>query len=299
MWRYITTIFLSGLSIFGSAEYTGAAEPKLWLEYRNLDALPSSWYWGDIDGNSFLTKNLNQHLPQWCGSCWAHGAMSSLADRVKIARNGSHPDINLPVQFLLNCNGGGSCHGGSHYRAYEFIHKVGGIPFDTCLAYEACSHDSDQEVCKNRNFSCIPVNICRTSTSKGNVAIESYPNVTVRAYYALRGHANMMTEIFKHGPIACAMNCVPVMDYEGGIVDLPDESKATDHVVSIVGWGYDGERQYWVVRNSWGEFWGELGFFRIFLGDDQLGIESDCAAALPGRWSEHNKPCDLDGKNCL
>ena len=288
-----------GLFATGSARYIDISEPKNWIEHDSTDVLPSSWYWGDVAGKNFLTKNLNQHLPQFCGSCWAHGALSSLADRIKIARNTTRPDINLPVQFLLNCHGGGTCNGGSQYHAYKYIHDNGGIPFDTCLAYEACSSDSHQEVCKNRDFSCTPVNICRTSTSKGTVAIKNYPNVTIESFYTLRGYLDMMTEIYKNGPIACAMNCGPITNYKGGIVDSPNESKSTDHIISIVGWGYDGNRQYWIVRNSWGEFWGELGFFRIFLGNNQLGIEGDCAAAIPGRWTEHNKPCGLDGSNCL
>ena len=137
-------------------------------------------------GVNYLTKNLNQHLPQWCGSCWAHGALSSLGDRVKIARNASRPDINLPVQFLLNCGHVGSCNGGDHLAAYRFIKETGGIPFDTCLQYEACSSDSHNEVCKNRNFSCISKNICRTCTSKQCVEIFPYPKVTVTGYRAYK-----------------------------------------------------------------------------------------------------------------
>jgi len=298
MWQLITNIFLASLFVFGSGKYVEISRLKIWVEPTTFDVLPNSWYWGNVSGKNFLTKNLNQHLPQWCGSCWAHGALSSLGDRIKIARNTTRPDINLPVQFLLNCGDAGTCEGGSHYRAYEYIHDVGGIPFDTCLAYEACSHDSHKEVCKNRNYSCVPVNICRTSSEKGNFGIDSYPNATVEKYYALYSHLNMMSDIYKHGPIACAMNSIPIINYKGGIIDMPKESRATDHIISIVGWGEYDKRQYWIVRNSWGEFWGELGFFRIFLGDNQLGIEGDCAAAIPGNWTERNKPCVLDGRNC-
>jgi len=95
--------------------------------YLEPDDLPDSFSWGDVDGVSYLTHSLNQHIPQYCGSCWAHGALSALADRIKIARNATGQEINLSVQYVLNCGGdvAGSCNGGSHTGVYEFIQKAG------------------------------------------------------------------------------------------------------------------------------------------------------------------------------
>ena len=41
---------------------------------------------------------LLQHIPQYCGSCWAQAASSSLSDRIKIAREAAWPDIVIAPQ---------------------------------------------------------------------------------------------------------------------------------------------------------------------------------------------------------
>ena len=61
----------------------------------HLKDLPDEFLWNDNNGTNYLTNVFNQHVPQYCGSCWAHAATSSLSDRIKIARKAAWPDINI------------------------------------------------------------------------------------------------------------------------------------------------------------------------------------------------------------
>lgn len=276
------------------------------VTHKVQNDLPKSFSWSNVNGVNYLTKNLNQHAPVYCGSCWAHGSVSALADRIKIMRKAAYPDIHLSIQFILNCRLGGSCNGGDHLAAYKAITDYGSIPYEDCMVYQACSSDSAEEGCKNKkDFDCSAVNVCRTCdtfSNKGGMCspIKYYPNATIASFGAVRDYTNMMAEIYKNGPIACGINAEVIVDYKSGILDAPNKLKIVNHIISIVGWGYDESsgKQYWNIRNSWGSFWGELGFMRLVLGENQLGIEKNCAFAIPGSWTIDNVHCYEDGSNC-
>ncbi len=308
---FVRILLLSGLCgiVARFNEYVPVLEMDNYFvnHETNVSTLPPAFSWSNVEGVNYLTKNLNQHIPVYCGSCWAHGSVSSLADRIKIKRKAEFPDINLSIQFLLNCRLGGSCNGGDHLATYQAIQDYGSIPFEDCMVYQACSADSTEDECKNRKqFECVPTNICRTCdtfSSHGGTCnpIQYYPNATISSFGAVKGSENMMNEIYKNGPIACGINAEEILEYTGGVLDLPHKLKIINHIISVVGWGYDEntEKQYWIIRNSWGSYWGEMGFIRLVLGENQLGIEKTCAFAIPETWTTQNVPCYEDGSNCM
>lgn len=168
----------------------------------------------------------------------------------------------------------------------------------------ACSTDSTEGFCPSIDSTCQPLNVCRTCntfTDLGGkcVEIDRFPNATISEYGMIFDdiHA-IMSEIYVRGPVAATVNAEPLITYEGGVFNDTLASRETNHVVSIVGWGSVENQNYWIVRNSWGEYWGEMGFFRVLMGQNVLGLEGEIAWATPGRWTEVNFPCDEDGKNC-
>mmetsp|Transcript_3588 Transcript_3588/g.6777 ORF Transcript_3588/g.6777 Transcript_3588/m.6777 type:complete len:355 (+) Transcript_3588:855-1919(+) len=276
--------------------------------YLSSTALPDSFTWADVDGISYITHSLNQHLPQYCGSCWAHGAISALGDRIKIARNARGDDVNLSIQYILNCGGdiAGSCHGGYHTGVYQLIQDSGFVPFDTCMPYLACSDESTEGFCQHVDTSCKMENICRTCDTFGGLGgkcteIDYFPNATVAEYGMIDQDIDqIMMEIYTRGPVAATINAEPIVEYKGGVFDDDSLPKETNHIVSIIGWGMDevSGKKHWIVRNSWGHYWGEMGFIRVEMGKNILGIEGEVAWATPGSWTEMNFPCAENGINC-
>lgn len=152
-----------------------------------------------------------------------------------------------------------------------------------------------------------------------------FPNATVAEYGSIRLKDDdtddddeiakiveqIQAEIYVRGPVAASINgkALHSKDYiPGTIFTNTTYSQTTTHVVAIVGWGCtncddddaestidmtsssiddddDTKLKYWICRNSWGEYFGEMGFFRIRMGSNVLGIESHIAWAVPGQYS--------------
>mmetsp|Transcript_66245 Transcript_66245/g.158459 ORF Transcript_66245/g.158459 Transcript_66245/m.158459 type:complete len:617 (+) Transcript_66245:94-1944(+) len=279
---------------------------NLLLEVKDL---PSSFSWCDKDGVNYCSISRNQHIPQYCGSCWAHGAWSALADRIKIARKGKGPDVTPSIQHLLNCGGVGTCKGGTVDGPYQWLleesKKGTGVSYETANPYLACTPDSTEGFCGQVDTTCKPLNVARTCGSFSQEAgpctgLSSFPNATIKDYGSISGADAMMKEIYARGPISCGIDANPLLNYESGVIT--DKGEGVDHVISVVGWGTDATNgMYWIVRNSWGEYWGEMGYVRVAKG--ALLVEDQCSWAVPAGYTaaeENNQGahCHESGDNC-
>jgi len=241
-----------------------------------VENLPDQWIWSSIEGRSLITNIRNQHIPQYCGSCWAHAATSSLSDRIKIARNAAWPDINISPQVLISCSNDDGCHGGQAYNAFEWMH-LNEVTDETCSIYRARGHDNGAQcsaelICEN----------CSHLKSKGCWAQDNYKVYRVDEYGSVSGEQDMMQEIYQRGPIACGIAVPEALEsYTGGIFEDTTGDMNIVHDISIVGYGEENGIKFWTVRNSWGSQFGEDGFVRVIRGKNNIAIESDCSWATP------------------
>lgn len=233
--------------------------------------------WQNVDGVNHLTYVKNQHIPTYCGSCWAQAAASVLADRLNIQRIKSSkvfPKYNLSVQAIINCKEGGSCFGGDSTMLFQRAQSWK-VPVETCQTYQAVN-PSDYE--------CPIENVCSNTSRDKTYLFQKYTGVKVTDWGRVRGSVAIKAALVD-GPVVCDFQVTDeFVDYKKKPNELNIWTKQLDfiainHAVSVVGWGKRDQDEYWIVRNSWGREWGYDGFFYIKAGDNLLGIESECSWA--------------------
>lgn len=269
--------------------YAGELKSSFKLSTVNY---PDSLDWGNINGVDYLTAPRNQHMPVWCGACWVFSATSAVADRLNIARNRAWPNIILAPQPVLSCYDYDptilGCQGGDHMNTYEYI-RLHGLTDESCSPYQAASYYvsgtpgeiiaecSDQIICKN----CAPDGTCWVPVSYELWFISDWVDLTGAGEQG-------MIQALQTGPISCSICATPSFEdnYEGFEIWVDHTGcTETNHDISVVGYGVENGVKYWIVRNSWGTYFGYNGYFRVIRGPsdptENMLIELTCAYAEP------------------
>jgi C1A family cysteine protease len=209
------------------------------LEEKSPLELPDNVNWIALGG---VTDVKNQGA---CGSCWAFSTTGAL-EGAKFIRTGEL--VALSEQHLLDCDHTDlGCRGGLMDNAFKFDEKTGGLCSEEDYPYEA----KQGRVCNPTNCTEVPGTIVSTF------------------YDVPPGKESNLMAALAMQPISVAIqaNQFAFQFYKNGVLTDDSCGKAAelDHGVLAVGYGTDSETSepYWIVKNSWGDQWGENGYIRM------------------------------------
>lgn len=78
-------------------------------------------------------------------------------------------------------------------------------------------------------------------------------------------------------------------NYKSGVIrraDCGDDNAGMDHAVHAIGWGVENGIEYALVKNSWGTWWGDNGFYKVELTNEGHGACAMWYLICPGEPEE-------------
>jgi len=219
-----------------------------------------------------------------CGSCWAFASTDSYQDRACIATG---MDVRYSTEDTAFCSpaGNGCEGGGSAWDWYKDTGVATGGNYDdigkgtTCLPYSLapCAHHvpatAKYKKCPAGDYPSPQCAYgCSEKTYNGSYATKGRATDS----YSLNGITQIQTDLMKKGPLYVAFTVYgDFQTYKSGVYKHTTGESLGGHAVELIGWGTEAGTDYWLIKNSWNEQWGDGGTFKIVRGTDECGIEDD------------------------
>jgi C1A family cysteine protease len=232
------------------------------VKYAVLHQAMESRY--DLRGMNKLTPVSQQGQ---CGSCWAFATTGSLESFLLTSEARNFSENNLKNKHGFNY---GHSDGGNHYISTAYLSRWSGPVNEADDPYNPASSTSPSTVTVQKhvqNVLFIPNRGSSTDNNNIKWAVKTYGAVYSTLFYS----------------DACFNGTSNSYYYNG--------SSSNNHAIDIVGWddGYskmnfstpapaDGA---FIVRNSWGDDWGDHGYFYVSYYDSGIGKDNAVFTAEP------------------
>lgn len=227
------------------------------LSLNSFKAYPESLDWREKGAVNGIKDQAS------CGSCWAFSAVGNLEGAYYVA----HKVLpKLSEQQLVDCDHGcmvidnetscdSGCNGGLPIVAFQYVLK-NGMMSSNDYGYTGveggCKYDASKAIYKFSEA----------------VVVEDNEEAMVAA-------------LNEYGPLSVGVDATFWSFYSSGIYDSLCSSTTLNHGVTLVGYGSQGGKNYWIIRNSWGGSWGESGYMKLVRGKNKCGINSLVSTIIP------------------
>ena len=229
-----------------------------------IGAIPYGTFdWRNEGGQNWMTSVKDQGS---CGSCWAFADLGVIEAVINIDRSNPDVGMDLSEQHLVSdCCDAGNCGGGDPAQALVYVMN-NSVPDEDCFPYEAA------------NSSCTP---CTDWQDRAWTVENAYwiePNTRDAYKWGLENYGPMIVALYAPGDM---------FYYTGGIYEpvlSEGWGQEPNHAVVLV--GYNDTENYWIIKNSWSEGWGEEGYAKVSYGvleqyDYALVVDNTTGSATP------------------
>jgi len=170
-----------------------------------------------------------------CGSCWSFATTGTIEAAWKLSQGTL---LSLSEMQLVDCSGEG-CQGGAYDDAYAYVIR-NGITSESAYPYTPqdgnCMSPLPQYVATISRF----VDVYRNNDASLQAAVALTP-------VAIAVEADSETFQF----------------YSSGVFNDALCGTTLDHAMMIVGYNTNANGKYWIVKNSWGQTWGQRGYMYL------------------------------------
>ncbi len=252
-------VSVNGLNYYLSVNRLAAHTPHNEQFYytrqiRKLLTFPNYFNWIDYNYNTAVRDQGE------CGSCWAFTVAAAL-EGVYSWYNGNN--VVLSPQELIDCSlKDFGCDGGWFDSAFKYVadKPYPWLSLDTTYPYTG-----HQNSCHNHSSSTIEhLNNVYTLRCTGSKRIP------------IGDEDSLQESLLLTGPLPVALHVTPKLFLysEGIFSDISCTENNLNHAVLLVGYGTDAasNTKYWILKNSWGEDWGEKGYFKLLRGQNMCGV---------------------------